>query len=297
MGRKLIGLSAAALAFSSVAFIAPASAKYTTIALEPSTPWNVDYGAEKCRLARIFGEGENKTILFMEQWGPDEKFGFSVAGPDFESFRSRRKTEIRFFSEQEPYETEPFTGEVDGFGTAVIHASFSLGNRNEYSREIGEVQYGLPQIETEIAKRAKYVSLRQGNRIVKLNTGPLNEAFTVLNQCSHQRLVDWDLDLDKHLTIKQMPLWRNEKQIAARIMSVYPTRALKEGESAIFRMRVIVNEDGSISDCKIFESTITEVLQSPACEKMKGAEFDPALDAEGKPVKSFYQTTIIYRVG
>lgn len=296
MRRNLIVWAATMPIISAIAVATPASARSAEIVLEPSTLWNVDYGDEKCRLARLFGEGEDKTILFMEQWGPDERFGFSVAGPAFNRFRSRSKTEIKFFDQRVAFETEPFTGDVEGFGRAVIHANFSLGNGNEFSREIGEVQYGLPQIETEIAKQAKYVAFKQGNRTVKLETGPLHEAFTVLNQCSHQRLVDWGLDLDKHLTIKQMPLWRNEKKIAGQIASIYPTRALREGESAIFRMRVLVNEDGSISDCKIYESTITEALQSPACDKMKGAEFDPALDAEGRPVKSFYQTTIIYRV-
>ena len=271
----------------------PASAQ--EVVIEPSTPWNVDYGEEKCHLARLFGEGEEQTLLFMDQWGPDEKFGLTIAGPDFESFVSRRKTRITLFDGQEPYETEPFTGEVEGYGRAVIHSTFSLDHGTEFDVQSEQVRLSLPQIETAIAGQARYVAVQQGGRSVRLNTGPLADAFRVLNQCSQQRLLDWGLDLEQHLALRQMPVWKNEKRIAGRIASVYPLKALRAGESAILRMRVLVDEAGRVSDCRLYESTLTETLDSPACDKMKDAEFDPALDAAGKPMRSFYQTAIIYR--
>lgn len=274
---------------------APASAK--EVVLEPSSPWNVDYGEERCRLARLFGEGKDKTILYMDQWGPDRKFGLTAAGPAFKGFASRRNTRITLFDGQEPYETEPYTGDVEGYGRAIIHTAFSLDTGTGYDSEAGEPQYGLPQIETAIAGQAHYVAFRQGGRAVRLNTGRLDQAFQVLNQCSHQRLLDWGLDLERQLTLRQMPFWKNERAIAKKIMSSYPKRALRERESAILRMRLLIDEQGRITDCRLYESTITEVLDSPACDKMKEAEFDPALDAEGKPVSSFYQTAIIYRIG
>lgn len=267
------------------------------VLLEPSSPWNVDYGAEKCRLARLFGEGEDKTLLFMDQWGPDEKFGLAVAGASFQGFVSRRKTQISLFDGQPPYETEPFMGEVEGFGPAVIHTTFSLESGTQYVPKPDNIQYGLPQIETAIAAQARYVTFTQGRRTIRLNAGPLANAFRVLNQCSQQRLNEWGLDLEQHLAMRQMPVWKNEKLIARRIASIYPRQALRAGESAILRMRVLVDEQGQVSDCRLYESTIAKVLDSPACENMKSAEFDPALDSTGKPMPSYYQTVIIYRTG
>jgi TonB family protein len=290
MGRAILTLLAATFGAQPLLASEP-------VVLAPSSPWNVDYGEEKCRLGRMFGEGEDKILLFMDQWGPDEKFGLAVAGAPFNDFVSRRKTQISLFDGQNPYETEPFIGEAEGYGRAVIHTFFSLEFGTQFVPKPENIQYGLPQIETAIAAQARYFTFTQGNRTVRLNTGPLAGAFQVLNQCSQQRLLDWRLDLEQHLAMQQMPVWKNEKRIAKRIASIYPLQALRAGESAILRMRVLVDEQGQVSDCQLYESTITKALDSPACEKMTDAEFDPALDATGKPMRSFYQTAIIYRTG
>ena len=58
-------------------------------------------------------------------------------------------------------------------------------------------------------------------------------------------------------------------------------------------MRVIVSEDGKVEKCSIDASTTNE-LDSPACREMERAEFEPALDAQGEPFRSYYATTITY---
>ncbi|TAD79661.1 MAG: TonB family protein, partial [Sphingomonadales bacterium] len=64
----------------------------------------------------------------------------------------------------------------------------------------------------------------------------------------------------------------------------------------IMRMRVIVADDGTVESCTIISSTNTKRLESPACEVMQRAEFDPARDANGTPFRSLYATSITYRM-
>ena len=129
-----------------------------------------------------------------------------------------------------------------------------------------------------------------------LRTGPLGDAFDALNQCTRDLLKDWGLDPDKHLTARQLPQWENEQRITRRIQAVYPSAAIALGEEGIMRMRVIIDEAGAVSQCKIVSATETQSLQSTACKAMKDARFSPALDAQGQPFKSFYTETIVYRI-
>lgn len=143
----------------------------------------------------------------------------------------------------------------------------------------------------------QFVALKQGGREVRLETGPLGEAFKVLNQCTLDLLRDWGLDAERHLTMQSGPRWINQAALTRKITANYPTGALAQGEQAIMRMRVIVNEQGAVESCTILKATDTERLESPACRVMQGARFEPARDAAGQPFRSLYVTSITYRIG
>ena len=75
----------------------------------------------------------------------------------------------------------------------------------------------------------------------------------------------------------------------------YPSKALRKGQSAIFEMRLIVEPDGQVSSCHLEKNTIADSLSSPACQvTMRDAEFAPAMNAKGDPMRSVYSTTITY---
>ncbi|MEL6738005.1 MAG: TonB family protein, partial [Pseudomonadota bacterium] len=100
-----------------------------------------------------------------------------------------------------------------------------------------------------------------------------------------------------HLTATRLPKWSNEASVVRRIVARYPGKALQRGEQAILQMRVIVDESGKVTSCKIDEATTAGNVESPACREMANAKFDPALDADGQPFTSYYSTSIIYRIG
>lgn len=272
---------------------APAAAEVVEIA--PSTPWNVDFAPEKCRLARLFGEGENRHLVFFEQYWPGETFGLTVAGPGFKRFRSRQRTDLAFAATQEARRTEPFKGSVDGFGDAVIYATAKLTDEKE-DTDRSRFITRMPEPDLAAAAAVEFVSLRQRGTEVRLMTGPLDEAFAVLNQCALELIGDWGLDLDRHRTATRMPRWTNPDAVVRKIVANYPRGALNEGEQAIMRMRVLVSEEGKVEDCIIISATTTDRLESPACRAMLGAQFEPALDAEGKPMRSYFAESVIYQI-
>ena len=266
------------------------------VVLQPLSPWNVDFAPTKCRLARTFGDADNLHILFFEQYFPSSWAGLTIAGPELSSYRSGTTTLLSFFEGQEERRTGPFKGELDGVGDAVIYPNVRLEHETD-SDEGGESDdtVEVPQLDTEFADRAQYVMVEQRGRPIRFETGPLGDAFKVLNTCTQDMIREWGLDVEQHLTATRQPKWTNQAFIAKRIADDYPDAALRRGEQAIFRMRVIVGTDGEVEKCSI-DAVTTNDLNTRACREMERAEFEPALDAQGEPFRSYYATTITYVV-
>lgn len=265
------------------------------VVLEPSSPWNVDFGEDKCRLARTFGGEGNRHVLFFEQGGPASYFGFTVAGPQLERFRSARIA-IRFGEHPVIEVGQHFTGTVESFGPALIYSGMVFVRDGAQNTGFGQRLCSLPEIDLVQAAKVTKISIRKSKREVIFNTGKLTEPVNVLNQCAQCLLNSWGLDLERHRTVKRIPIWINEYTVARAIQASYPESALSKGEQAIIRMRVIVDENGKVAECKLIETTLAKSLDSPACTAMRRARFEPALDRNGQPMRSYYMTNIIYRV-
>ena len=295
---RILCLAAATLAFT--VQNAPAIAKNEPVVLTPSSEWSVDFGATRCRLARTFGTGEDQHAIFFQQWHPSRAFAFTAAGPGLKRFISQRETLIQFNESVEPRETVPFVGSSAGLGAAVIYTNLSVSGPREPDVE-GEgfsesFEENLPQLDIEHAQAATKVSLQQRSREVVFETGPLGEAFKVLNTCTQDLVRDWGLDVDKHLTATRMVQIENLQGVARQVQRAYPSDALRRGEQAILRVRVMVDETGKPSECVINEVTRTKVLDSPACRPLMRAKYTPALDKDGEPFASYYVTSITYLI-
>ena len=224
-----------------------------------------------------------------------------MSGPGFRRFRYGPKTKVHSFDGQEPLKTEPYDGETKEFGNALIYRNLNLelgeGLSDKKAASATQTISSRPFLDTDFADKVQYLNFQQGKRSVRLKTGPLGDAFKVLNQCTGSLITEWGLDLDQHKTMTRRPEWTNQAPIARRIQGTYPKTALRKGESGIFRMRVIVDEAGTVAECVMNKTTVAESLDSPACREMKNAKFTPALDANGKPMRTYYATSITYVTG
>lgn len=285
---------------ASIAF--PAQAAKESVVLTPSGEWSVDFGEARCRLARVYGTGENRHGLFFQQWEPSGAFSFTIAGPSFKRFQSRRATYVRFREGQKERATEPFVGNSEGFGKAIIYTSFSIDSSAEEAEDraktTDEVKpgTGLPQLDLQEASEVEFIELRQFGRIVRLEVNTLREAFEVMNTCTQDLLKSWGLDVKKHLTASRRVSMSNFAAIARRVASEYPRDARNRGEQAILRVRVAVNAKGEATDCIINDVTRTNLLDSPACRPLMKGKYVPALDANGEPFDSYFTTAITYRM-
>jgi TonB family protein len=292
MRSTLLALTALAMG-SAPAFAAE------PVVIPPNGGWNLDYADEKCLLTRMFGEGKNAHFLAFQQYWPARDAGVTVAGAGFDRFRSRAPTAVRFFDTQEPMETTPFTGDVQGYGRGVIFSRlyFTPQASERDADDTSATAPVLPQLDTAVGQQVQFIELTQGGRTVRLETGPMDAALDALNQCSLDLMRQWGLDPERHLTAQSGPRWLNEDALTRRIVADYPRDAVNQGEQGIMRMRVIVADNGRVESCTIINATKTDRLESPACAVMQRATFEPARDANGVAFRSLFATTITYQIG
>lgn len=275
-------------AFAETVYPDALAAQEGAVRLGPVQSWNIDFGENRCRLTRVFGSQEDPHLVMFEQAAPGSSFGLTLAGSKIADFRSAGKVDLGL-ERDEPVETvDRFSkGEVAELGPALIFGNIGIGT----ARPVGPLRaVGLDLDEAGTIDR---VVLRRGKVVLSFETGNLREAMAALNTCTDDLLAQWGLDPAAHRTYVP-PVWSNQDAVTARIVAAYPSAARQSGEQAIFRLRATVEADGSVSDCLIEESTVTQRLESPACKEMQRAVFEPARDASGQPMRSFYATTITY---
>lgn len=261
------------------------------IRLLPNGSWNIDFGEQKCRLAGLFGPDDDRHLLMFEQAAPDSEFGLTLAGPSISRFVNATRIHLGMERDEAMRENSSFRrGEIASVGPAIIIAAYDIGSAEENR---GTHRLGIDLDEAGTIDR---VVLRRGRHVLSFETGNMMPPMQALNTCTSDLLRVWGLDPDEH-EIHTPAKWTNSPAIVRRIVDQYPSRAAAYGEQAIFRMRVIVERDGTVSDCHLENSTEVERLESPACREMMQARFDPALGADGEPIRSYYATTVTYRLG
>lgn len=273
--------------------------------LEPLSPWGLDYAEGNCRLARMFGSEDDRHLILIDQAWPADTFGLTVAGSSFRRYSRGDRAYIGMQSDVPMLRFDlPPTGNLGELGPAVILSTVGVNPSTQgspprlrvgpFDGEIsGPRRAALDPAEGAMIER---IILERAGKAVSFETGSLEEAFGALNACTAELLRDWGLDPAKHKSFTPLK-WQNQDEIVKNIQRRYPASALNRGEQAIFRMRVIVDETGAVTDCNIEAATDADALDSPACGEMQAAEFEPARDAEGNPMASFYATTISYQIG
>lgn len=78
-------------------------------------------------------------------------------------------------------------------------------------------------------------------------------------------------------------------------MQNYPTQMALGGKSAFLSVRVMVNEQGEAGSCIVQNENVDKAFTDAVCAGL-ARHFEPALDAEGKPMSSFYQTIVTYLI-
>lgn len=291
--RILVYLSLAALG---CAFASPAhAADQGPVILEPSSPWELEYADDKCRLSRKFGEGENSTELQLEQSGPEPYFALLLVGNRARAYRANTMT-IQFGP------NEGITERGFLFGTFreskmpfVVMYGIHLGvARNDLRPGDDAVVDIGPQRESAISDVTFGKGLRQP---LKLALGSMGEPMSLMRDCTADLMRHIGLDTEGQSKLARAPIPTNWRVMARFIQERYPQKMLEQGLEGTVEVRLTVNPAGEATACQIKKSDRPASFDDSVCFGLvKIARFEPALGTDGKPRYGFYNTRVSYEI-
>ncbi len=83
----------------------------------------------------------------------------------------------------------------------------------------------------------------------------------------------------------------------ARIVKDYPINAALHEPEGTVGVAVSVSPDGQPSNCRVTRSSGHELLDIAACKGMQRyARFDPALDADGRPITAEFSAEVTFAI-
>ncbi len=280
-----------------LAFPATAVAQDNAVVLPGASPWHLDMAEDSCALRRQFSDGLHTVNMEMRQFAPERGLRFMIYSGDLDvaSGRLRYRVLPDVADREDP---NAFTVSFDegeegvlfngSLGTSAVAAAaeadenfvYTFEQRTAREREITGLH--LPRVFTEA---------------VTLETGSLAEPMRVMRACMDNLLTFWGIDVEAHRTLSREVQPVRMERWADRFADVYPLAALRDGHQAALQVRAIVNTEGRVEDCFIQSGVGHDVFNETACERLtRFARFEPALDIDGNPIRSFWTTSIYYTV-
>lgn len=77
-----------------------------------------------------------------------------------------------------------------------------------------------------------------------------------------------------------------------RLVSTYPTWAVRDGRSSGTVMEAVVEPDGTVRECRIVAFVGSERLANEECASLARRKLRPATDPDGQPILGLYRTYI-----
>lgn len=265
------------------------------VVLAPGSKWNVDFDRNKCRLIRFFGPEAERNVLILEQYFPGQQFSMTVSGPAFAKIERTKANTVRFIADRPPTKQEPLIGPLEGYGRSLYFMAVGLVGPDKPNAETAaDTGPKAPaMLDPALAAQVEYVDVTDSDEQVRLMTGPLDRPVKVMNECLLDLIGSWGLDPDQHRTATRLPHMLKEQATMTKLFSRIPwSRLGNSGGLAALRIRLITKADGQVESCTLVENTDTK-LEADTCKGLAKARFDPALDAEGRPMRSYHMISVV----
>lgn len=273
--------------------------------LKPSSKWNVHYAEDSCRMGRGFGEGAQKVVLLIDRYQPGDALRMSFVGKPAYTNRNEGIVQLRFGPVESEQEVEFYPGTLnDKTPTLIIRGPVRIAPRSPeeiaaYEAALKAKQYDFiwPDIPPEREAAVTYIEVKRAIRQpFVLETGSLGPPLAALEKCTDELLDHWGIDVAKHAALSRSvkPKSNPGDWIKSRD---YPMAMLMMGKRAIVQFRLNVDTAGKPTACHIQQSTRPKAFDDAVCKAiMRNAEFEPALDAGGSPIASYWLNSVIFHM-
>ncbi|MET0307206.1 MAG: energy transducer TonB [Sphingomonas sp.] len=260
--------------------------------LTMSSKWAVDYDADACHLIARFGAGDDAVTARFTRFKPGDQFDFAVFGNRLNATGAIGSGTVDFGLRDRPVTTSVMLGGMGKFPAVFFH-SLRLDGAELVRR--GDV---LPDLSPEREAAVKGVTIAiRGKRAFRLEFGSLGKPMAALRTCLSDLVRSWGFDPEV-----QARLSRGATPLAApqtwMTNGDFPAGAAAGGHSGFVQFRLDIEADGKVSGCHVLYRTNPDDFADLTCRILsKRAKLKPALDAQGKPVRSFFTNRVNWEAG
>ena len=260
----------------------------------PSSPINVDYADDSCALRREFMSGEDKVLLELRQFAPGDTFYATAASTSFRP--GLRPLRVRFLPDAMSHvaaASNALNYPNRLFGYSWTDSFIPVEEASDKLQVIGSIPDRIAR-----EKAIQGIELSEGlRRPIVLATGEMKRPMDVMRKCMDELLTHWGIDAVAHGTLSRRAMAKDQQKWAQVIQNRYPDEMLRQSKGGIVRVRIMVGIDGQPTSCHMQVRSQDPSFETTACAGiMKAARFEPALDAGGKPIASYFVTSIFYKV-
>jgi hypothetical protein len=271
--------------------------------LEPSSAWLLDYGEESCSLLRTFGTGDAMTRVLLTSYGSWVGQRLVVVGAavprSSAAIGNVHYTLLPEGIQRDGRALLGRSGDSPAVSFGVRIAPFDPDRTDEeedvtsseWQERAAEPDGPVPSFEAAV----------EGLRVVfddhstaDFHLGSMGKPLEALRTCVDDLLASWGLD-----PVEQKARTRNatpDESTVARVQRRYPSDMLRSGTGAYVPVRVMVDAEGQATSCVIQEQGIDQAFADATCDGLRRI-YRPALDAEGQPIDSVFQTAVVYMIG
>ena len=256
--RKMIALCAVTAGL----FPSPAPASI----MQPSGPWNLDYGETQCIAARNYGEGAKPTIFALVPSIIGESYDLLVSGAwPGPQYADESSGSVSFGRSSFPSWSLHYTGPEPG--SSIYRYTISADQMAE-------------------ARSAGTLALRRSDgRRFDFSLGNMAELLDGLQKCT--------ADLQRYWNFHDPSLRSSARGDVRTIFKPddYPDEAMSRQQQGSVQYVLLINEKGSVAGCHVIRPSGVPALDAMGCEVIvKRAKFVPATDNSGKPVRDTVTT-------
>lgn len=264
--------------------------KKGTIVLKPASEWRLREYGDKCRASRIFGEGENRTTLWIDQGGSEPTYNVTFIGkPLGDAYGNAVR--IQFGDEEESLRSYVRAKSSKGRPVITMYGVVLAPPKLERDT-ISEVEeLSSPRLQA-IADLRLSESVPQP---VRFETGPMAAPMGFLRGCAEQLSIALARASRAQSKQSRPPEMLNNDKMGSLIQ--YPAYLVRANMQGQVDFRITVNAKGRPTGCHISASDRPQLFDDAVClGLMKNAKFTPALNDKGEAVPAYYWSGITFRL-
>ena len=236
---------------------------------QPTGKWVVDFDKDECLLERDYGTQSQPLMLLIERFPMETGLSISVFSATSGKGLEHGQAKVVFGT------AAPIKAGYSAYALAGVHLR----------RFSAQVEDGNSLIANAVA--GGVVEVNAPDEVKETFAVPgLGDALKILDNCVLDLGKSWGVPVDQQQRMRIPAKAIRHDYLQS---NDYPTKELNEGANGRSLVRLTVDESGKPVDCVPLKSVESPDFARTTCRLLLSrASFHPALDSDGKPMRSVY---------